>query len=101
MHMRGCVCVGGKFLKEWQVIDQIIEQIFFQFIFNLLQMILNSRNNQLIGFQNLMNGYEGMCMSGGKFLKEWQVKDKIIAVNFFPIHIQPFMNDLNSRNKNS
>ena len=25
-----------------------------------------------------MNGYEGMCMSGGKFLKPWQVKDKII-----------------------
>ena len=25
-----------------------------------------------------MNGYEGMCLSGGKFLKEWQVTDKII-----------------------
>ena len=25
-----------------------------------------------------MNGYRGMFMSGGKFLKEWQVKDKII-----------------------
>ena len=24
-----------------------------------------------------MNGYEGMCMSGGKFLKPWQVTDKI------------------------
>ena len=44
-----------------------------------------------------MNGYEGMCMSGGKFLKDWQVTDKII-VNFFPIHIQPFTNDSNSRN---
>ena len=25
-----------------------------------------------------MNGYEGMCMIGGEFLKEWQVADKII-----------------------
>ena len=25
-----------------------------------------------------MNGYEGMCMSRGMFLKEWQVTDKII-----------------------
>ena len=25
-----------------------------------------------------MNGYEGMCMSGGKFLKPLQVTDKII-----------------------
>ena len=29
---------GGKFLKEWQVKDKIIESIFFQFTFNLLQM---------------------------------------------------------------
>ena len=25
MDMRGCVWVGGKFLKEWQVTDKIIE----------------------------------------------------------------------------
>ena len=24
-----------------------------------------------------MNGYEGICMSGGKFLKPWQVMIKI------------------------
>ena len=29
-----------------------------------------------------MNGYEGMCMSGEKFLKEWQVTDKIIESIF-------------------
>ena len=28
-------------------------------------------------------------MSGGKFLKEWQVRDKIKEWFFFPIHIQP------------
>ena len=29
---------GTKFLKEWQVKDKIIEWIFFQFLFNILQM---------------------------------------------------------------
>ena len=29
-----------------------------------------------------MNGYEGMCMNGGKFLKPWQVTDKIIDLIF-------------------
>ena len=38
MDMGGCVWMGGKFLKEWQVTDKIIEWIFFQFTFNLLQM---------------------------------------------------------------
>ena len=36
-------------------------------------------------------------MIGGKFLKEWQVTDKIIEW-FFPIYIQLFTNDSNSRN---
>ena len=38
METRGCVWVGGKFLKPWQVRDKIIDWIFIQFIFNLLQM---------------------------------------------------------------
>ena len=29
---------GEKFLKEWQVRDKIIEWIFFQFTFKLIQM---------------------------------------------------------------
>ena len=40
-------------------------------------------------------------MSGRKFLKEWQVTDKIIESIFFPIYIQPFTNDSNSKNNNS
>ena len=33
------MCIsGGKFLKEWQVTHKIIEWIFFQFTFKLLQM---------------------------------------------------------------
>ena len=39
-------------------------------------------------------------MSGGKFLKDWQVTDKIIEW-IFPTHIQPFTNDSNSRNNQS
>ena len=38
----------------------------------------NSRNNKLIGFGKFTNGYEGLCMSEGKFPKPWQVTDKII-----------------------
>ena len=33
-----------------------------------------------------MNGYGGMCMIGGKFLKEWQVTDKIIESLFPNLH---------------
>ena len=40
-------------------------------------------------------------MNMGKFIKEWQVTDTIIEWIFFPIHIQPFMNDSNSRNNQS
>ena len=47
-----------------------------------------------------MNGYGGTCMIGEKFLKEWQVTDKNYWVNFFPIFIQPFTNDPNSKNNN-
>ena len=50
--------------------DKITRQIFFQFTFN--------HEISIVGFQKFRNGYEGMCMSGGKFLKEWQVTDKII-----------------------
>ena len=37
---------------------------------------------------------------GQGFLKQWQVTDEIIEWIFFWIHIQPFMNDSNSRNNN-
>ena len=32
-----------------------------------------------------MNGFEGMCMSRGKFLKPWQVTDKIIELIFMQV----------------
>ena len=39
-------------------------------------------------------------MNRGKFIKEWQVTDKIIEWIFL-IYIQPFTNDSNSRNNQS
>ena len=52
-----------------------------------------------------MNGYGGMCMSGGEgFLRndKWQIKllNYYLLSEFFPIYIQPFMNDSNLRNNN-
>ena len=32
-----------------------------------------------------MTGFEGMCMSQGKFLKPWQVTDKIIEWIFMQV----------------
>ena len=90
----------GKFLKPWQVTDKIIEWIFIQFTFNILQVTLTQKIITCIGFWKFTNGFKGMCMSRGKFLKPWQVTDKIIDVNFYTIHIQLFMSDSNSKNNN-
>ena len=38
MDVKGCVSLWEGFLKELQVTDKIIDWIFFQFTFNLLQM---------------------------------------------------------------
>ena len=96
MDMGGYVWLG-KFLKEWQVIDEIIESVFFQFTYNLLWMI-QTQEKSITGFQKLTIGYEGMCMNGGNFLMEWQVTDKITEQIFFLIYIQPFTNNSNSKN---
>ena len=87
-----------KFPKPWQVTDKITE-IFLQFIFYILWM---TQIQEIIThrFWKFTNGYEGMCMSGAKFPKPWQVTDKIIEWFFFTIHILYFMNDSNSRNNN-
>ena len=73
---------GTKFIKKWQVTDKIIKWIVFQFTFNLLQI---TQTQRIISCWvcKFPNGYEGMCMSGGMFLKEWQVTDKIIEWIFY------------------
>ena len=58
--------------------DNIIEWFFMQVTFNILWVTLTQKKKQLIGCQKFTNGYKGMCMSGGKILKPWQVTDKII-----------------------
>ena len=49
-----------------------------QFTFNLLQM---TQTQEIITHRvsTFTNGYVGMCMSGGKFLKPWQVTDKLLS----------------------
>ena len=69
---------GGKFIKEWQVENKIIESFFFPICIKPFTNDSNSRNNKLIGFGKFTNGYEELCMSEGKFSKPWQVTDKII-----------------------
>ena len=82
MDMRGCVWVGDSFLSHGKRQIKLLSVFFLQFIFYILQMTQTSRNNNYIGFQIFTNGYGGMCTIGGKFLKEWQVTDKIIESIF-------------------
>ena len=65
---------GGKFIKPWQVMDNNYWVIFYAIHIQHFMSDSNSKNNNL-GFWKFMNGYEGICMSGGKFLKPWQVTD--------------------------
>ena len=83
MDMRGCVWVGESFLSQDKREVKLLSQFCPTFTNDS-----NSKNNYLYNFDicNFTNGYWGMCMIGGKFLKEWQVTDKVIEV-FFTIHI--------------
>ena len=56
----------GKFIKPWQVMDNIIEWIFMQFTFNILWVTLTQKIITC-RLQKFTNGYEWICMSGGKF----------------------------------
>ena len=71
----GMCMSGGKFLKEWQVTDKIIESIFFQFTLNLLWM---TQTQEIITHMvsKFMNGYEGMCMTRAKFFPEGMTSDR-------------------------
>ena len=81
MDVRGCVWVGESFLShdKWQI--KLLSNLFLQFIFYILWM---TQTQEIITCRvwKLKNGYKGMCMSGGKFLKKWQVTDKIIEWTF-------------------
>ena len=69
--------IGGKFLKEWQVTDKIIESILSQFAFNHLWLTQTQKiiTHRVLKFTNgykgkFTNGYKGMCMSLDKII-EW------------------------------
>ena len=71
---------GAKFLKEWQVIDKIIEWFFYNSYFTfykwLIQEIITCRVSKIHKW------IWGDMYDWGKFLKEWQVRDKIIESVF-------------------
>ena len=70
------ICMsGGSFFSndKWQI--KLLSG--FQFTFNLLWM---TQTQEIITCRvsKIYKWNEGMCMHGGKFLKEWQVTDKVI-----------------------
>ena len=69
--------IGGKFLKEWQVTDKIIELFFFQFTFNFLQMTQTQEiiTCRVLKIHEWMWG-GGVYDWGKKFLnyEKWQIK---------------------------
>ena len=92
MDMRGCVWIGEKFLKEWQLTDEVIEWIFFQFILNLLQL---TQTQEIITFRvsKIHEWIWGVVYEWGKVSYGMTSDRKNYWVNCFPIHIQPFTND--------
>ena len=77
--------------------DKINECFFLQFIFYILWM---TQTQEIITCR-VLKIHEWIwedVYDGGKFLKEWQVRDKIIEWIFFTIHILHFTNASKSRN---
>ena len=70
----------------WQI--KLLSEFFSSYLSQPLRM---TQTQEIITLRvlKIYEWIQGMCMSGGKFLKEWQMTDKIIEWNFFPIHIQP------------
>ena len=78
---KGMCMSGGKFIKPWQVTDKIIEWIFMQVIINILWVILTEKiiTRRVL---KIDKWFQGDVMNRGKFIKPWQVKDKIIESIF-------------------
>ena len=90
---------GGKFIKPWQVMDNITEWIFMQFTFNILRVILTQK---IITHRVLKISH--MDVRGFVWVREsllnhdkWQIK---LLSEFWCIYTQHFMNDSNSKNNN-
>ena len=80
--------IGGKFIKPWQVMDNIIEWIFMQFTFNILWVTLTQKLITRRVSENSQMNMRGCVWVGESFLShdKWQIK---LLSEFFPIHIQP------------
>ena len=76
MDMGGCVWIGESFLwnDKWQIklLSELLSNSHSTFYEWFKQEIMTFRVSKFT------NGYEGICMNRGKFLKELQVTDKII-----------------------
>ena len=89
MDMRRCVWERESFLSRnsWKVTDKIIEWfLFYFFTIHILHFTSdsNSRNNNLLGFENSQMDMEG-CVWVGEFPKPWQVTDKFIEWLFLQL----------------
>ena len=71
----------GKFSKPLQVKINLLTDFFLQFILYILQMT-QTQEITTHRVSKIHKWIWGMCIIGGKFLKEWQVTDKIIESIF-------------------
>ena len=83
MGLRGCVWAGAKFLKPWQVTDNIIEWIFMQFTFNILWVTLTQKIITHRVFNNSWLILRGYVWVRESFLNhdKWHIK---LLSEFFP-----------------
>ena len=89
---------GGKFLKPWQVTDNIIEWIFFQFTFDPLWM---TQTHEIITWRvsnKLMNGYGECVWVGESFIRNYKWQITLLREFFSNSHSTFFSNDSNSKN---
>ena len=68
--------IGGKFIKEWQVKDKIIESILSQFAFNHLQMTQTQEIINSYGLENSWMDMRNCVWVRESFLShdKWQIK---------------------------
>ena len=76
---KGICMSGGKFIKPWQVMDNIIEWIFMQFTFNILWLTLTQKIITCRVLKISHMDVREFVWGEGKFLQPWQVTDKIIG----------------------
>ena len=78
MDMRGCVWVGGKFLKPWQVTHK---NYWVNFYASHIQHFTSDSNSKIDNLQGFENSWKEIW----KFIKPWQVTHKIIEWIFIQV----------------